>query len=58
MLRSFFKKGLNEPFHLEEMILMPGLEELEEAQHEKNHHIKELQKLHNSGKEHHEHEIA
>ena len=28
MLRTFFKKGLNEPFHVEEMVLMPGLEEL------------------------------
>lgn len=28
MLRNFFKQGLNEPFHMEDLILMPGLEEL------------------------------
>ena len=29
MLRNFFKNGLDETFHVEEMVLMPGLEELE-----------------------------
>lgn len=37
---------------------MPGLLELEEAQHEKAHHIKHLQKLLKSGREKHEHEVA